>query len=103
MIASVSTFSRSIRATRPVCRVKACMRRSRSSDVLARVDEVAVQRGGRGHRRAHQVRTAAGALPAFEVAVAGGGAALARFEAVGVHRQAHRAARLAPLEACGTE
>ena len=56
-------------------------------------------RGGGRHRRAHQVRAAAGALAAFEVAVAGRGAALARLEPVGVHRQAHRAARLAPFEA----
>ena len=37
--------------------------------------------------------------PAFEIAVRGRGAALARLELVGVHREAHRAARLAPFEA----
>ena len=40
-----------------------------------------------------------GALPALEVAIRGRGAALARLEPVGVHAEAHRAARLAPLEA----
>jgi hypothetical protein len=59
-------------------------------------------RGG-GHGRADQVGAPAGALAAFEVAVAGGGAALARLQPVGVHRQAHAAARLAPLEAGGLE
>ena len=38
-------------------------------------------------------------LPALEVAVGGGGAALALGEDVGIHPQTHRAARLAPLEA----
>ncbi len=46
---------------------------------------------------------ATGALAAFEIAVAGGGAALAGLEPVGVHRQAHAAAGLAPLEAGGPE
>src|SRR4051812_42968467 len=105
MMASVSTFSRSIGATRPVWRVKACMagpvlflrvaRRRASSDEAAGVDEMAVQRRGRGHRRADEVRAPARALPALEVAVAGRCAALARLEAVRVHRQAHRATGLA--------
>ena len=42
-----------------------------------------VYRGRRGHGRADEVRTATIALAAFEVAVAGRGAALARFQAVG--------------------
>ena len=66
---------------------------------LADIDEVAGDGGGGGHGGRDQVRAAALALPAFEVAVAGGGAALARLELVGVHRQAHAAAGLAPLEA----
>ena len=41
---------------------------------------MAVQCRGSGHRRAHEVGAAAGALAAFEVAVAGGGAALAGLE-----------------------
>ena len=40
----------------------------------------------------------AGALSVLEVAVGGGGAALAGLEPVGVHGQAHGAARLPPLE-----
>ena len=43
------------------------------------------------------------ALAALEVAVAGGGGALAGGQLVGVHGQAHRAARLAPVEARGGE
>ena len=39
------------------------------------------------------------ALASLEVAVRGGGAAFARLKAVGIHRQAHGAARLAPFEA----
>ena len=57
----------------------------------------------RGHRGADQVGAAAVALPALEVAVAGGRAALAGLQPVGVHRQAHRAARLPPFEAGGFE
>ena len=41
----------------------------------------------------------AAALTAFEVAVRGRGAALSGLDAVGVHRQAHRAALQAPFEA----
>ena len=59
-------------------------------------------RSGR-HGRGNQVCSTAGALAPFEVAVAGGGTALARLQAVSVHGQAHRAAGLAPLEAGGLE
>ena len=45
------------------------------------------------------MRAAPFALAAFEVAVAGRGTALARRELVGIHCQAHAAARLTPLEA----
>src|SRR5436853_467462 len=44
-----------------------------------------------GHRGAHQMRSAALALAALEVAVRGRGAALAGLELVGVHGEAHRA------------
>ena len=54
--------------------------------------------GGGGHGRGDEVGAAAFALAAFEVAVAGAGAALARLQLVGIHRQAHRAARFAPFE-----
>src|SRR3954453_18056835 len=52
--------------------------------------------GGRDQRR-HQVRATALALPALEVAVRRGGAALSGLELVGVHAQAHRATGPAPL------
>ena len=55
--------------------------------------------GGGGHGGADQVGATAGALSAFEVAVARGGAALAGREDVGVHAQAHRATGVAPVEA----
>src|SRR5450631_242341 len=57
----------------------------------------------RRHRGRYQVRAALVALAAFEVAVRCGGAAFARLELVRVHRKAHRAARLAPVEAGGLE
>ena len=50
-----------------------------------------------------EVRAPAAALAALEVAVRGRGAALAGLEDVGVHPQAHRAARGAPVEAGGAE
>src|SRR5690606_11249627 len=65
----------------------------------AHVDEVPGERGRRRHRRTHEMGSPAGALASLEIAVRGRCAALARFEPVGVHRQAHRAAGLAPLEA----
>src|SRR5581483_6916084 len=61
----------------------------------AHVDEVAGDGGGGGHLRRDQVRAPAVALPALEVAVRGGGAALAGLELVGVHAEAHGAAGLA--------
>src|SRR3989442_14547136 len=70
-----------------------------SSAPLPHVDEMAGDRGRRGHRRADEMRAAARALAAFEIAVGGRGATLARIEPIGIHAQAHRAAGLAPLEA----
>ena len=52
----------------------------------------------RRHCRADQVGASALPLPAFKVAVGGGGATLARLQPVGVHRPAHGAARFAPLK-----
>src|SRR6266481_3389194 len=49
------------------------------------------------------MRPSAPALAPFEIAVRGRGAALARFQAIGVHRKTHGAARLAPFEARGGE
>src|SRR5688572_16895181 len=62
------------------------------------VDEVPGDRSGRRHRGAHQMRPAAGPLTAFEVAVGGRRTAVAGRKLVVVHAEAHRAARLAPLE-----
>src|SRR5437762_13971229 len=64
---------------------------------------MAFDRRGCGHRGADEVRAAPGALTAFKISIRRGGAALARLKPVGVHREAHRAARLAPLEASGLE
>src|SRR3954454_7338068 len=73
------------------------------SGKLADVDKMAMDGRRCGHGGTDQVSAAAGALASFEIAVAGGGAAFARIQPVGVHGQAHRAARLAPLEACRLE
>ena len=59
---------------------------------------MAMDRSGGCHGRADQMGTAARALTTLEVAVAGGCATFAGLQAVGVHRQTHGAARLAPLE-----
>src|SRR5262249_38734036 len=53
--------------------------------------------------RAHEVRPAAWALPAFEIAVRSRGTAVAGREEIVVHAEAHRAARLAPFETRGSE
>src|SRR5271170_1822787 len=66
---------------------------------LADVGEVAGDGCGCSHLRADEVRASSASLAAFEIAVAGGGAALAGLENVGVHAEAHGAAGLAPLEA----
>src|SRR5690606_15956469 len=92
MMASVSTLARSSGATRPSSRVNFCMAG------LPDVDEMAGNRRAGGHGGAHEVRPAPGALAAFEIAVRGGGAALARLQPVVVHRQAHGTAGLAPFE-----
>src|SRR5215467_10735839 len=63
---------------------------------FADVRQAAGDGGGGGHGRAHQVRTAAATLASLEVAVGGGGATLAGLQLVGIHGEAHGAARLAP-------
>ncbi len=50
------------------------------------------------HRWRDEVCTSASTLPALEVAIRCGGATLTGFEAIGIHGQAHRAARLTPFE-----
>ena len=62
------------------------------------VGKASVDRSGSSHSGADKVRAPAVALAAFEVAVGGGGAALTRSQAVGVHGEAHRAARFTPFE-----
>src|SRR5260370_8325271 len=52
----------------------------------------------RRHRRRDQMGAALKTLAALEIAVRGRGAALFGFQLVGIHRKAHRAARLAPFE-----
>ena len=55
--------------------------------------------GGRGgHRRGEQVGPTTTPLAPLEVAIGGGGAALARLQDVGIHPQAHRAPGVPPLE-----
>ena len=60
---------------------------------------MSAHRRRRRHGGADKVGAAAVALTAFKIAVGSGGATLAGGEPVGVHRQTHRAARFAPLEA----
>src|SRR3954454_17046459 len=74
-----------------------------SASEAAHVDEVTGDRGCSSHRRTHQMRSAAGTLAAFEIAVRGGSAAFTRLQPIIVHREAHRAAGLAPLEAGARE
>src|SRR5690606_20970240 len=98
MIRSVSTFSRSSGATRPRCVVKACMLGLLLES--AHVDEMAGHGGSRSHGGADQMGASPLPLAPLEVAVRSRGTALARLQPVGVHGQAHRAARFPPLEAC---
>src|SRR5215469_4567734 len=65
----------------------------------ADVYEVPGNSGRGSHGWAYQVRPPAGALAAFKVPVAGGGAALAGLKAIRVHAQAHGASGFAPLKA----
>src|SRR5512145_2298956 len=60
---------------------------------------MAGDRRRRGHRRADEMGTPAGALAPLEIAVRGRGTALAGLQAVLVHPKAHGAAGLSPLEA----
>src|SRR5436309_10543394 len=54
----------------------------------------------RRHHRADQMSATASPLTSFEVAVAGGGTALAGLEDVRIHAQAHRTSGFTPLETC---
>jgi hypothetical protein len=70
---------------------------------FAHIDKVAVNGRCSSHGWADQMGASTGTLAAFKVAVAGGGTAFAGFQTVGVHGQAHGAARFAPLKARGGE
>ena len=70
---------------------------------LLRRGEVAGDGGGGGDGGGDEVGAAAAALAALEVAVARARRPLAGSQLVGVHRQAHRASRLAPVGAGGRE
>src|SRR5436305_2094751 len=65
---------------------------------LPYIDKMPGDRRGCCHRRRHQVGAALKSLAALEIAVRGRGAALFRRQLVGVHGEAHRAARLAPFK-----
>src|SRR4051812_48809000 len=105
MIRSVLTSLQSSTATRPRWVTKGSMsfpgrKGGACPDLLehlAHVGEVPHNGRGRGHGRADQVGATAGPLAALEVAVARARRPLAGRELVGVHRQAHAAARLPPL------
>src|SRR5262249_45390679 len=94
MIASVSTLPRSSGATNPSRATNFSM----SASHAPYVHEVPLKGGRCSHRWTQEVSAAACALAAFEVAVRGRCAALARFQPVVVHREAHRAAGLTPFE-----
>src|SRR5216684_1530408 len=65
---------------------------------FAHVHKMTGDGGGGGHDRADEVRAAVFALAALEIAITGAGAALVGRQDVGVHADAHAAARVAPLE-----
>src|SRR3990170_2311617 len=98
MIASVSTLARSSGATRPLSTENFSMILPKKLSPLAHVDEMPGYRGCGGHLGADQVRAPAGSLAPLKIAVRRGRTALARFQAVGVHAEAHRAARFAPFK-----
>src|SRR5580704_16136181 len=77
------------------------LRSGRGDDLLKlpHISDGALDRRGRGHRRAGEMGARAGALAADEVAVGGRHAALARWHPLAIGGDAHRAAGLAPFEA----
>src|SRR5688572_6143726 len=100
MIWSVSTSERSSGTAVPCTICTACI-----SAILqvGREGEVAGDGRGRGDGGRYEVRAPAATLPTLEVAVAGGRGALSWRELVRVHREAHRTAGLAPVEARSRE
>src|SRR5262245_29460965 len=69
----------------------------------AHVGEASEHGGGGDHGGTHDVSERAAALSSLEVAIGGGGAALAGRHQLAVRAVAHRAAGIAPLEAGGDE
>src|SRR6185437_2837663 len=65
---------------------------------VANVGKVPLNGGGGCHRRTYQMGAPSASLAAFKIAIAGGGATLSGLQRVGIHSQAHGAARLAPLK-----
>src|SRR5579864_4442763 len=100
MIWSVSTLGRGSGATSPSCARKGCI-----GHLLvipgADVGEMSGDGCSGGHGGAHQVGAPAASLASFKIAIAGGGAALAGREDVGIHSQTHGAAGFPPFEAGG--
>src|SRR5262249_4174505 len=92
---SVSTLGRAIGSPTAVSFVNG----STSGSERPHVGEPAGDRGGRGHRRRHQMRARALALAPFEITIRRRRHALAGGRRLAVHPDAHRAARLPPLEA----
>src|SRR5436305_4656799 len=69
----------------------------------ARVGDLAADRGRCGGQRGREKGASALALATLEVPVRGADRVLSGRELVAIHRDAHRAARLAPLRARGSE
>src|SRR6516225_3241296 len=67
---------------------------------LTHIDEMPGNRCSRGHYWADQVGPAFAPLPPLEIAIRGAGASLVRWQHVGVHSNAHAAARVTPLKPC---
>src|SRR6516225_8761719 len=116
---SVSTLTLSSGITMPECVVNGCMQSqslavksnadSRAAlfhprDVeFAHVHEMSGDCGCRGHHRTNQMRPAVTTLAAFKIAVRSARATFMRRQHIGIHSNAHAAARVAPLESCRGE
>src|SRR5215207_10073970 len=98
MIWSVSTL---LRVSGTAVPVKVVTSSTSGLDLrqVPRTGEGAADGGGSSHQRRHQVRASTGALPTLEVAIARRGTPLTGSQLIGVHAEAHRAPREAPLGA----
>src|SRR5256884_9149656 len=100
MIWSVSTSLRSSGTARAMISCTASINAPPASVEILRGREPARDRGRRGHRGGDEVRAAPLALAPLAVAIRRRRAPLAGRQLVGVHGEAHRAARfVAPSEA----